>query len=75
MKKLLIILSVAFVCFSFGTEYCDGWADGYSAGYCYNSGYACIPRIAPLCPLPKLGKDSYQDGYNRGFLRGMADAR
>lgn len=27
--------------------------------------------LVQLCPLPKLGEDSYQNGYNRGFRAGL----
>lgn len=50
--------------------YCQGWADGYKAGYCYGK-FACLPPLVPLCPLPRLGESTYMDGYNRGFLAGL----
>ena len=54
------------------TSYCEGWDAGYKAGWCYDQDYGCIDPIVPLCPLAKYGKDSYQDGYNRGFVAGKA---
>ena len=53
-----------------GYTFCDGWKAGYEAGYCYND-YYCIPPIAPLCPLPHVGMNTYEHGYNRGFLLGF----
>jgi len=50
--------------------FCDGWEDGYKAGYCYRQ-FGCLEPLVPLCPLPRLGEDSYKDGYNRGFLAGL----
>lgn len=52
------------------TPFCDGWAAGYVAGYCYQQ-YSCLEPLVPLCPLPRLGEDGYKDGYNRGFLAGL----
>lgn len=31
--------------------------------------------IPLLCPLPRLGEDNYQGGYNRGFIAGMSKGR
>jgi hypothetical protein len=72
MKKVMIMLAVFFTLSfaGFGGSFCDGWEEGYEAGYCYQN-FACIAPIAPLCPLPHLGEDGYQDGYNRGFVAGL----
>lgn len=88
MKKLILfsLLSILLVDYhaecknaTITTEiqsaYCDGWADGYVAGYCYNESNGCIKPMVPMCPMAEIGKNTYQDGYNRGFLRGMADGR
>jgi hypothetical protein len=52
------------------TGFCEGFEDGYKAGWCYQESY-CLEPLSPLCPLPKLGEDGYQDGYNRGFVTGI----
>lgn len=80
MKKSVIfkVLAVAFIALSGFTEpkiesdFCDGWEAGYKAGYCYQIPH-CLEPLPPLCPLPKINEDSYQDGYNRGFLKGKRD--
>jgi hypothetical protein len=70
-KTLFIILFCAAALFAYGdTGFCEGWEAGYVAGYCYNQ-YSCLAPLVPLCPLPRLNEDSYQGGYNRGFLAGL----
>ena len=34
-----------------------------------------ICPIAPICPIPDIGKNSYKGGYNTGFRAGMRAAR
>ena len=70
MKQLIAILLIAGSLSAFGGAFCEGWSAGYKAGYCYRENF-CLPPLVPLCPLPRLGEDGYQDGYNRGFLRGL----
>ena len=54
--------------------YCEGWEDGHCEGWRDVKGKYAICPIAPLCPLPELGKDRYKDGYNRGFKAGYRAA-
>lgn len=54
------------------TSYCKGWDAGYTEGWCYPSVY-CNAPIPPNCPIPKINLTTYQDGYNRGFIKGRAD--
>ena len=73
MRTLLLILVLA-VC-TFANSFCDGWAAGYKAGWCYGREYSCLEPLTPLCPLPRLGEDTFQDGYNRGFLAALSKRR
>ena len=57
------------------TDYCEGWEDGYCEGWKDVKGKYAICPITPICPIPKIGKDHYRDGYNRGFKAGMRKAR
>ncbi|NQY28288.1 MAG: hypothetical protein HRT69_02340 [Flavobacteriaceae bacterium] len=57
---------------SSGTSYCDGWNAGYKAGYCYQR-IGCITPYVPVCPVQRTGESSYNDGYNRGFLKGKTN--
>jgi hypothetical protein len=74
MKRIVLVLVFVLLlvasALAFGSAFCDGWEDGYKAGYCYRQ-YACLEPLVPLCPLPRLGEDNYQSGYNRGFLAGL----
>jgi hypothetical protein len=57
------------------SDYCDGWEEGYCEGWKDIKGQYSICPIAPICPIPEIGKDGYRGGYNRGFKVGMRKAR
>lgn len=59
---LLIILSAQ--------DYSSDWKIGYVDGYCYKVDN-CIEPIVPIPPLPDVGEED--EGYNDGFLAGLAD--
>jgi len=67
MKTILLILML------FQPTYCDGWKEGYVAGWCYKDAYGCIEPEPPICPPPKINQETFKDGYNRGFLKGKKD--
>lgn len=59
------------------TNYHEGWNDGHCEGWKDEKGkYAYCPQ-PPYPPYPTYPKsvDSYRDGYNDGFKRGISDAR
>lgn len=59
---------------SFGSgNFCDGWKDGFEAGYCYPKS-DCFTPLTPTCPTQRSGEYSYKHGYNRGFLAGKKRA-
>ena len=60
-----------------GSEFSEGFKDGYCEGWKDVKGQYAICPIAPIAPLPKIGqsRDSYRDGYNTGFKAGMRAAR
>jgi hypothetical protein len=78
MKKytltLFCFLALNFVATG-QTNFDIGFKDGFKNGYCYSnqSGIICRPPLPPLPPLPQINenRNSYQDGYNRGFLYGQ----
>lgn len=51
------------------TPFCTGYATGYQRGFCAGE-FGCIPPIPPICPIPNIGEQSYQDGYDRGYADG-----
>ena len=60
---------------SFQTAFCEGWDEGYCEGWKEIKGALSICPIAPICPIPDIGKNSYKGGYNTGFRAGMKAAR
>lgn len=77
MKKrfaTLTLLLLTLVAFGQYNDYDRGFKNGYKEGYCYND-FGCISPIPPITPIPLIGEsnDNYQDGYNRGFKRGLED--
>ena len=57
------------------TDFQRGWKAGHCRGWKSVKGDFAICPIPPIAPLPKIGKDSYNDGYDRGYARGYADAK
>lgn len=73
MKKVMILfmltILITFSVLAYGS-FCAGYKDGYKAGYCYGQ-YGCLAPLTPMCPMARLGENTYMDGYNRGFLAGL----
>ncbi len=81
MKKITLICMLIFNFIAFGQSNFDvGFKDGFKNAYCFTNNqsvYICNPPLPPLPPLPQINenRNSYQDGYNRGFLYGQARRR
>jgi len=60
---------------SIDDDYCDGWEEGYCEGWKDVKGQYSVCPVAPVCPVPEVGKDDYKGGYNRGFKKGMSAAK
>ena len=69
ITTLFLILSIQ--CFS-QTQFSIGFDVGFKKGYCFDGPINCLPPLTPLVPMTKINENynSWQDGYNRGFLVG-----
>lgn len=56
------------------TEYREGWKQGWREGYRHVAGKRALMPLVPMPPMPQLGADSWQDGYNDGFVAGRKAA-
>ena len=66
MKNLFTLLLLFVFTFSYcQSPYCVGWEKGYQKGLdsCLEVG------VTPVCPLPEIGADSYNDGYGMGYAK------
>lgn len=75
IKNFIIILTLLVsVKIAAQSDYSNGFQNGYKEGYCYND-FGCISPIPPITPIPLIGEstNNYQDGYNRGFKKGLED--
>lgn len=69
---ILLIFFIILVSFKPDKDYCSGFSSGYKSGFCYNEQF-CTPPITPICPIPKIGKDTWDDGFSDGFVKGRED--
>lgn len=60
---------------TYKSDFCEGWEDGYCEGWKDVKGQYAICPIAPICPIPEIGQDTYKGGYNRGFKAGSRAAQ
>ena len=58
-----------------GSGFSEGWKAGYEAGWKQVKGQLTIAPIAPIPPIPPIGQNTYQGGYNNGFVAGMKAAQ
>ncbi len=75
---LLLLVSLASsVAFASKSEFCDGYMEGYKAGYAQVTGAPPTP-MNPVCPAkpPRTEQDrrsDYDIGYDRGLKAGIRD--
>ena len=74
MKKIIFIVICSAILFTsisvMAATFCDGWEEGYKAGYCYKRAN-CSEPLVPVCTPGSPGKDTYKDGYDLGFPAGL----
>ena len=54
----------------------DGWKDGYEDGYTYHNSVNSKMKpifITPICPIARIGFNTYSDGFTRGRKQGIED--
>ena len=66
MKNLFTLLLLIGFSFSYTqTQYCNGFEKGYQKGL-----ESCLQiGVTPVCPIPEIGADSYNDGYGMGYAQ------
>lgn len=85
MKHLIIIMfallmltaaapEVTFLTPVGTSEFCDGFADGFTAGWQDVKGQFAIAPPTPVCPVAGVGQENYKGGYNAGFKAGRKKA-
>ena len=76
MKNLfkILIVSILLTSFTINSDFCQGWSNGYCAGWKYVKGQFSVCPVTPVCPLSSAGCNTYSCGYGEGFNRGMNDA-
>jgi hypothetical protein len=73
MKKILLTATLLLsISFAFADDFCNGFKAGYKAGYCYNQQFNCVVNIFPYCPVVRPNGNTYQQGYNEGFVLGRS---
>lgn len=80
MKKIIVWLIVIFVflnkvnmTFSEG-NYCDGFRKGFISGWCMND-INCITPIVPVCGIPRVNFNTYEGGFEDGFILGKKERK
>lgn len=72
MKKKFTYLLFLLGSLAYSQTFNDGYSNGYKEGYCFGKSVGCIAPVTPIAPIPPIGKNTYQDGYNIGFTDGKA---
>lgn len=71
VRRALLAGALALVASAAAAQsaFCAGWAAGWEAAYRNRN---MIPAVAPVCPIPPIGGDSFEVGYERGMLAALA---
>lgn len=57
-------------------NFCDGWEKGYAFGlqlWAENNNKRVPLKITPVCPVPGINENNYQNGFEQGKNRAMED--
>lgn len=50
-------------------DFCAGFEAGWRNAF---ETRGKLVQLTPLCPLPPIGRDNYQSGYEAGLLRALS---
>ena len=77
IKTVVAVIGLVMLSsFCGGSDFCDGFEEGFDAGYKEEAGYTATVPAAPACPTPRVDCTSgYQCGYNLGFTKGTKKAK
>lgn len=65
-----IVAAASLVAASAHAEgFCEGFQAGWKAAF---ENHGKIVGITPICPIPPIGHDSFQGGYEAGLMRALA---
>lgn len=64
-----LVAAVSIASSAAASGYCEGFAAGWKAAF-QNAGK--IEGILPICPIPPIGQDTFQGGYQAGMLAALA---
>ncbi|MEM6725324.1 MAG: hypothetical protein AAF598_14890 [Bacteroidota bacterium] len=56
--------------------FCEGWEKGYAIGlqlWAEEEDKRVPLKITPICPIPKVNRDRYSDGFERGKQKAFED--
>jgi hypothetical protein len=75
--KNITTISIFLICFiSASQSFSNGYKAGYRQGANYlNTSSYVLPILTPLAPLPTLGRTTFIDGYNDGFVKANRTTR
>lgn len=75
MKKIFLIFAFILITSFTVSDFCQGYTDGFCSGFRDIKGDFVVCPVAPVCPVPDVGKDNYRGGYNEGFKKGQSVAK
>lgn len=64
MRYILLLSIILFSNLITAQSFCDGWKNGFTDG---KASLNDNTFIIPICPIPPLNGDNYDNGYTKGF--------
>ena len=63
MKKFLVFFGLTFGSISFGSEFCDGFEEGYKIV----KGNIVVVPVCPVAPVTPVGSTPFREGIKAGI--------